>query len=344
MTIIKNKFNIATKHILEDNLDVLKEEYNGKKVVLVYDLDSKLSRELSKAYINNLEFIENSDVIDFNEINKEELKELLLGLEEKSCVILVQSTNFRLDDFRIRMNLHNRWIWCLEHNHLWYIKDNQVETYADAIEYNTPNYIRLWWELKKLVDNAETIKVICNDWSTFNISGWFEDMKQNSGDYTWKKRGGTFPVWENFTESKNFDLVNWEVSIYAIPDETFQVEFHKPFKIKIEKSRIIWDNSAYPESFKNIMEKIKQSEDNEVMVRELWFGFNEWITREKPLSDINAFERICWFHMSIWKKHQIYRKKIHKSIPQRYHIDIFPDIEEIWVDDVVVFEGGKYVI
>jgi hypothetical protein len=80
------------------------------------------------------------------------------------------------------------------------------------------------------------------------------------------------------------------------------------------------------------------------MMRELWFGLNPNITNENILTDVNFFERKAWFHLSIWKKHQIYRKKLDKSIVQRYHIDIFPDIKEIYLDDLKIFENNKYII
>ena len=272
------------------------------------------------------------------------MKEKLLWLEPDSTVILVSSTNFRLDNFRIRLNLHNAWIWCLEHNHLGYMRDDETENYADAISYRTPYYEELSEKLKKISDKAESMTFICNDWSTMKIEGWFEDMKQNTWNYTNKRRWWSFPIWENFTEAKIFDNVNWELTIYAFPDEKLQVEFSKPFKIKIEKSIITCDDLNCPETFRNTLNMITQAEDNEVMFRELWFWLNTWITRNKPISDINAFERIAWFHLSLWKKHPIFRKKLDKKVMQRYHIDIFPDIKEIYFDDVKVFEGSEYLI
>jgi hypothetical protein len=78
------------------------------------------------------------------------------------------------------------------------------------------------------------------------------------------------------------------------------------------------------------------------MVRELWFWLNSGISKQKRLSDVAAFERVCGFHISLWKKHQIYRKKIHRKVTQRYHIDIFPDVEYIDFDWKRIFWEGKY--
>jgi hypothetical protein len=48
MTTIEKKFLEATKNILEKNLKIYDENYSDKKIILVYDLDSPLSTEISK--------------------------------------------------------------------------------------------------------------------------------------------------------------------------------------------------------------------------------------------------------------------------------------------------------
>jgi aminopeptidase len=345
MNNLETKLLEATKNILEKNLKI-----SDEKIVLVYDRNSILSEKISEAYIKNIKNIENKnsnfikkilknfwfekanfEIIDFDKIDKEKLKEKLLNLPEWSTVILVQSTNFRLDKFRIRLNLHNRWIWCLEHNHLSYIKDHQLENYADAIKFRSPYYDAISAWLKEKADKADEIIFECHDWSKLIWTWWFEDMKQNTWNYDWKKRWSTFPVWENFTEIKNFDNLNWELSIYTFPWWDFQIIESKPFKIRIKKSKVYkieWEN--YPKEFLEIYEKILKREEWEVFLRELWFGLNPWINRKNKLSDVNAHERIEWFHISIWKKHNIYLKKIHKKIPQKFHIDIFPDTKAIY--------------
>ncbi|MDD2907433.1 MAG: hypothetical protein PHH98_02215 [Candidatus Gracilibacteria bacterium] len=344
MNIIEQKFLEATKNILEKNLKINDERYSDFPVILVYDLDSSLSTEISKGYIANLKDKKNAEIINFAEVDKEELKNKLLSLKENSTVVLVQSTNFMLDDFRIRLNLNNAGVGCLEHRHLAYIYDNEIENYADAITYNTPLYEELGAKLKQLSDKAQTMTFICHDSSILKIEGGFEDMKQNTGNYEGKNRGGNFPIGENFTEAKIFDNVNGELTVYAFPDDKLQVEFVKPFKIKINKSIVTCDDINCPVTFRKILDFIAESENGEVMLRELGFGLNPGITREKVIADVNSYERIAGFHLSLGKKHQIYRAKMHKSVVQRYHIDIFPDIKQIFIDDILVFEDEKYVI
>jgi hypothetical protein len=80
------------------------------------------------------------------------------------------------------------------------------------------------------------------------------------------------------------------------------------------------------------------------MMRELGFWLNPAITNKTPLNDVNAFERKAGFHISMGKKHWIFRKKLHRKVNQRFHIDVFPDVKEIFFDDILIFREGKYVI
>lgn len=343
---IKQKFLEATKNILEKNLNILDEPFIKNKIVFVYDLNSNLSTILSESYISNLKEYENLDIeiINFDDINKDKLKENLLSLKENSTVILVQSTNFRLEDFRIRLSLHKNNVWCLEHNHLVYIKDYEIKNYLSSLEYKTPYYDELSEKLKNISDWANKLKVVSKNWNILEIEGWFEDMKQNTWNYKWKNRWWTLPFWENFSESKDFSKVNWKLSIRAYPWLDLSVNFVECFDIIIKESLVIWYSENTPKEFIEILEMIKKSEDNEVYLRELWFWLNPWISWDKTLTDVNAFERMAWFHVSLWKKHGIYRKKFHRKITGRYHIDIFPDVDYIKFDENIIFEKWNYIL
>lgn len=335
--VIKN-----TKDILERNLQIYHENIKEKKIILVYDLDSELSKLVSFWYIENLKNNTNAEIILFSDINKIELREKLFSLEAFSTVIFVQSTNFRLEDFRVRMSLQHRNIWWIEHNHLIYIKDYEIPNYINSITYRTPYYKILSDNLKNKLEKSNSLKVISNKDTCLFIEWGFEDVKQNTWNYELNNRYWTFPLWENFTESKDFSKVNWELYVCAYPWEDFQVRFCEPFKIKVKESILICIDKNTPKEFLDIFEKIKNSEWN-VMMRELWFWLNPAISMQNTLSDVNAFERMAWFHISIGKKHNIYRKKLHKDIIQRFHIDIFPQVSQIYCDDELIFDNWEYV-
>jgi len=341
-----NKFIEATKNILEKNLKILEKPFCEKKIVLVYDTDSKLSKILWESYADNIKSYNNlnTEIIIFWEIEKEILKEKLMNLEADSTVVLVQSTNFRLDDFRLRLNLKNQWVWCIEHNHLAYIRDSEIANYANAIEYRTPYYVELSNKLKEKFDKADELIVVSKNWEKLICKGGFENMKQNTWDFWERIRAGSFPIWENFTENKNFEKVNWKLAIRAYPNMLFEVIMWDIFTVEIKESRIVWYSENTPKWFIELVEKIKSSEDWECFVRELGFGLNLWITWDKTLNDVNACERIAGFHMSMWKKHQIYRKKFHRKIMQRFHIDIFSDVDYILLDWEKIFEEENFII
>jgi hypothetical protein len=106
MTTTEQKLLEATKNILEKNMTINVKPYLDNEILLIYDLESPLSILVANAYIENLKKY-NAELIDINKVNKEELIKRLWDLKEHSTVILVQSTNFRLDNFRIRLQLHN---------------------------------------------------------------------------------------------------------------------------------------------------------------------------------------------------------------------------------------------
>ena len=318
--------------------------YIWNPVICVYDTHSKLSTLIASWYQNALKDDSKAQCIDFDSLEKQEISDLLMWLPEWATVILVQSTNFRLDDFRIRLNLKNQWVGCLEHNHLWYIPDEQIENYIDSIVYNTPYYEDLSDKMYDIFSTWDTLNMTTCDGNTLVVEGWFETIKRNTGDYSTQYRWGTFPIGENFTEAQDFGRVNGSFSVYAYPDERFQVQFCEPFKVDVTESILTCNDPKCPEKFRTLLDQIAESEDGEVHIRELGFGMNTGISKTKRLSNVWAFERVTGFHLSLGKKHNIYRKKFHKSITQRYHIDIFPDVEKITVDGKTIFEGGKYVL
>jgi hypothetical protein len=51
---MKNKTLTATKNILEKNMKVLEFPFCSKKLVLIYDSNSKLSKLIGEAYSENI--------------------------------------------------------------------------------------------------------------------------------------------------------------------------------------------------------------------------------------------------------------------------------------------------
>jgi len=89
----------------------------------------------------------------------ESIKNELISLPKDSIVILVQSTNFRLSTFRIRLELFHRWIHVVEHNHLAYIPENQFDTFINSLMYRTDEYLRLENTFSELAKDAKTTRI-----------------------------------------------------------------------------------------------------------------------------------------------------------------------------------------
>ena len=270
------------------------------------------------------------------------LKNDLISLPPWSIVVLVQSTNFRLSTFRIRLELFHLGIHVIEFNHLAYIPENEFDTFTDSLLYQTPEYVRKQEILGSLISRAQStlIQSVNGEYLVF----WpLENIRGNTGDYSRTvNKWGTFPLGEVFTESIDLNSLNGKCLIESYPREDFSVDHCPPFELIIENGRVL-ASEDFPAPFAKLYNWIVQYEW-EVMVRELGMGLNTAITTATPLSDINFYERKIWVHLSLGKKHGIYGKKLPKAEIQRFHIDVFIALESIYIDETNIFEWGTWTI
>ncbi len=298
--------------------------------------------ENTRIWLNHHLVIEtkNDDDIENSEVNL--IKNDLISLPKGSIVILVQSTNFRLSTFRIRLELFNRGIHVVEFNHLAYIRDEEFPIFVDSLIYRTPEYIRLQNIFDEITswDKNTRIQSVNGE----NLIFWpIEKIRGNTGDYYHSEnKGWTFPIWELFTEAIDLTHVNGKCLIDSYPREDFSVEICTPFELIIKNGRVL-PSEHFPTWFAKLYDWIVQFEW-EVMVRELGFGLNPAISIDNPLSDINFYERKVWVHLSLWKKHGIYGKKLPKTEIQRFHIDVFVALESVFIGDIQAFANGKWMI
>jgi hypothetical protein len=95
----------------------------------------------------------------------ESIKDDLMNLSKGSIVILVQSTNFRLSTFRIRLELFHRGVHVVEHNHLAYIPESQFPTFFGALQYRTDEYVRLEKIFADCIGTADSTTITSSDGS-----------------------------------------------------------------------------------------------------------------------------------------------------------------------------------
>lgn len=309
---------VVTAHNINENIKIWLDHHTQSNVQKEEDLIQEIASETDRKA----------------EIIKNELISLPVG----SIVILVQSTNFRLSTFRIRLELFHRWVHVIEHNHLAYIPDNQFETFARSLEYRTPEYTSLEASFASMLENAKTIEIISPLWN--NLSFWsVEKIRGNTGNYTNViNKWGTFPIGEVFTEARDLDSVNGTCLVDTFPNLDFSIEVVEPFELVIKDWRVLRSEN-FPEKFQRLYDLIVQFEW-EVRVRELGFGLNPAISTTTPLKDINFHERKLWIHLSLWKKHGIYGKKLPKTELQRFHIDVFLDIEKVCIDGKNIYQDN----
>jgi aminopeptidase len=171
-----------------------------------------------------------------------------------------------------------------------------------------------------------------------------ESAKLNIGDYSDQPNvGGQFPIGEVFTESKDLERVSGVVELFGFGASDFSVSAPEgPIRLTVEAGRIVSADSA-PEDFQSILSEIREAE-GEIWLRELGFGLNQAFTRERRVSDVGSYERMCGIHLSLGAKHAIYAKPGFSKRRVKYHVDVFAAVERAEIDGEAVYADGRYVI
>ena len=311
-----------------------------KKAIVVSDTKSSLAVTLTEAYKRCLP---DATFIDFYSSTPEDVLATLMALQPSDLVVLIQSTSFRLNAFRLRVELFSQLLKVIEHPHLSRMDDVESMYYIESLAYDPVYYRGVGNALKSRIDQAASGVVDSGD-EQLIFSAPFESAKLNVGDYTGMKNiGGQFPIGEVFTEAKDLDTVNGRVRIFAFGDTTFSVnKVDKPITLVINKSRVIEVIDSTPE-FDLVLANIR-ADEGEVWMRELGFGMNRAFSQHKTVTDIGTYERMCGVHLSLGSKHSVYKKPNFKRAEARHHVDIFAVTNKVYLDDVVVYENGQWQV
>jgi aminopeptidase len=328
---------LAANKNIKDIIDLSIKANESEKVIIIYDQDHYLAEVLLEAYKASLP---NAQYIEFEQDSKDKLITEFETLQPNDLVVMIQSSNFRINDFRIRLYLFERGIKVIEHMHLYRNTQPQWSTYIDSLAYD-----QKWYQQssKFIVNNlvqASSLTITSKD-KELNITGPVEIPKLNIGDYTGMKNiGGTYPIGEVFTEVQDFDDMNGSVYVYAYANKNFDVTMVEPFWIRIEKSLVVEVDSNAPQEFRDIVEHVKTYESP--LIREVGFGLNQAITKDKPLGDITAYERTIGLHLSLGHKHSVYKKPGIQAHKARFHIDLFITLDSIKTNRGEIFSNNKY--
>ncbi len=311
-----------------------------QSAVVVWDGQCDLSLALTSAYKRCLP---DATFIDFDNVTRDAVLAEFEKLSPGDLVVLIQSTSFRLDAFRLRVELFKRQLKVIEHPHLSRMPGNQALIYIESLAYDPAYYRGVGNALGALIDAAH-IGIIDSGGEQLFFSAGFESAKLNVGDYSKMHNvGGQFPIGEVFTESKDLEAVNGRVRISIFGDTTFTVNKPaQPITLVVCKGRITDTMNSTPE-FDRVLASIRMDE-GEVWLRELGFGLNRSFTQERTVSDIGTFERMCGVHLSLGAKHGSYNKPNIRKAAAKYHVDVFAATETVALDDEIIYREGAWLV
>ena len=256
-------------------------------------------------------------------------------------VVLVQSSRFFPAEHRFRIGLFERGLKVVEHPHLEKILERETPAYVDALAYDSSYYRSVGPALKRRIDASQRIRVTGGGAELLYASP-FEDAKLNIGDYRGRKNiGGQFPIGEVFTEPVDLAGLEGEIPLFAFGDSDFRVAVPaSPIRLRIEAGVVVDARGAPPE-FDAVLAAIR-AEEEVVRVRELGFGLNRALTRERRVSDVGSYERMCGIHLSLGSKHAIYAKPGLSRRKTKFHVDVFVAVDRVEIEGEVVFSEGAY--
>jgi hypothetical protein len=323
---LRNVLSIAFEHTAEH------------AAVVVYDTRCSLADALTQAYRRCLP---EATFIDFDAVAPSAVTAAFAALAPSDLVVLVQSTNFRLDAYRVRVELFKRDLKVIEHPHLARMPGQQALYYIDSLAYDAAYYRGVGSALKARIDSAQ-IGVIDSGGERLLFGSPFESAKLNVGDYREMKNvGGQFPIGEVFTEAQDLEAVNGRVRIFVFGDTTFSVNRPEtPITLVIDKGRVADVINSTPE-FDAVLANIR-ADEGEVWLRELGFGMNRAFSKDRMVDDIGTYERMCGIHLSLGAKHGVYNKPNIRRATARHHVDVFAATELVMLDDQIVYRDGAW--
>jgi hypothetical protein len=325
---IRDLLTLAIGHVL------------GRRALVVSDARCGLAQILTAAYRACLP---EATHLDFDRVPVEAVMAAFAALGPGDLVVLVQSTSFRLEAFRIRVELFKRGLAVIEHPHLARMQPEEYPRYVAALAYDPGYYRVVGPALKARIDRARRAVVASGEGQTLVYDGAFEPAKLNIGDYAGMKNvGGQFPIGEVFTEPRSLLSASGRVCIFAFGDANFHVNLPpRPITLVVEQGKVVHAIDATP-AFDDVLAQIRA--DEEPWVRELGFGMNRAFTRDARVSDVGTYERMCGIHLSLGAKHAVYAKPELPRKHGKYHVDVFAVTESVHLDDTQIFRDGAWLL
>jgi hypothetical protein len=317
------------------------EHTDSHDAVVVYDQRCDLALTLANGYRNN---IPSAKFIDFDITSADDVHQAFALLKPSDLVVLVQSTAFRLDAYRLRVELFKRGLKVIEHVHLSRLSGEETHCYIDSLAYDPAYYRGVGNALKARIDAAQSGIVDSGGGAQLVFGSPFESAKLNVGDYSGMANvGGQFPIGEVFTEAQDLEAVHGRIRISMFGDTSFIVNKPaQPITLVVEKGRVVQALDSTPE-FDQVLANIRAHE-GEVWLRELGFGMNRAFSATRTVRDVGTYERMCGVHLSLGAKHGVYSKPIIKRKDARFHVDVFAITEAVYLDDEHIYANGEWIV
>ena len=322
---------------LADVITLALEHRAPHRALVVFDQRCALAQALTAGYRRCLP---GAHLIDFDTVDAQQIQAEFASLAPGDLVVLVQSSNFRLDAYRIRVELFKLGLKVIEHPHLARMPGIESAHYIAALAYDRAYYHGTGHALKARIDRAQSA-LLDSDGAQLEF-GPLEPAKLNIGDYTGMTNiGGQFPIGEVFTEARTLENVKGRVRIFVFGDTAFAVNqpLH-PITLIIECGRVTATEHSTPE-FDQVLQNIR-ADEGQVWLRELGFGLNRALGPHHTVSDIGTFERMCGVHLSLGAKHGVYQKPGFKRGVVRHHVDVFPVTKAVFLDGENVYRDGAW--
>jgi len=338
-TLPASAIDTAVKHLRDILMHSIKYT-SAHSAIVVWDAQCELALAMTEAYRRCLP---GATFIEFNSMTPQTVLAAFEQLTPGDLVVLIQSTSFRLDAFRIRVELFKRSFKVIEHPHLARLPGAEGIIYFDSLAFDRDYYCGVGNALKARIDSAR-MGIIDSGGEKLVFALGFEPAKLNVGDYsTMQNVGGQFPIGEVFTEAKDLEAVNGRIRISFFGDTSFTVNKpNNPITLVITKGRVTDVIDSTPE-FDRVLANIR-IDDGEVWLRELGFGLNRAFSQDRIVSDIGTFERMCGVHLSLGSKHALFNKPNINKRTAKHHVDVFAITESVILDNEVIYRDGAWLV
>ena len=146
---------VATRNI-KDTVSLALLHDNTKQALVIYDTHFGLTDVLTQAYRTVLP---NARFLDFDTLSKEEVIAAIDQMKERDLVVLIQTSNFLLNEFRIRLHLFQKKLKVIEHTHLYRNPEAVWDVYVNTLAYDPDWYRVVGPKLKAKLETTNELRI-----------------------------------------------------------------------------------------------------------------------------------------------------------------------------------------